>query len=144
MLIGCRSVDQLQTDADRMRADICASRIDISKLQSATSQLRTDLVTLEHNLSRQVNSRMDAMENHVNVRMDAVENHMNVRMDIMESRMKQSDRVRFNSLANTIHAPISPVPVILEDGSLNWPQYFPRTVWRFWCLKKRSRSKQFN
>ncbi|KAJ5587168.1 uncharacterized protein N7459_002933 [Penicillium hispanicum] len=130
-----KSVDQLQTDAERMRADICASRIDISKLQSATNQLRTDLLNLEHKISRQVSS----LESHMNIRMDSMESHMNTRMDTMESRMKQSDRVRFNSLAHTVHAPISPVPVILDDGSLEWPQYFPRTVWRFWCLKKRSR-----
>lgn len=123
-----KSVDQLQTDMEQMRADACATRIDISKLQSATSQLRTDLMTLEHKLSRQLIS---------------LEKHVNMRMDSMEARMKHSDRVRFNSLAHTVHAPISPVPVITDDGSLEWPQYFPRTVWRFWCLKKRSRRKHF-
>jgi hypothetical protein len=55
--------------------------------------------------------------------------------------MKHSERVRFNSLAHTTHAPITPVPYVEEDGSLQWPEYFPRTVWWFWCLKKRSRSK---
>lgn len=132
-----KSVDQLQTDTEQMRADACATRIDISKLQSATSQLRTDLLNLEHKMSRQYNTlttRMDTM----NTRMDS----MSTRMESIESRMRLSDRVRFNSLAHTLHAPISPVPVITDDGSLEWPQYFPRTVWRFWCLKKRSRRKQ--
>ncbi|KAJ5279224.1 hypothetical protein N7478_004596 [Penicillium angulare] len=119
-----KSVDRLQSDSERMTADTCASRIDISKLQTATNQLRTDLMTLEHKLSRQIS---------------AMESHVNGRIDSLESRLKQGDRIRFNSLAQTIHAPINPVPVILDDGTLEWPKYFPRTVWRFWCLKKRSR-----
>jgi hypothetical protein len=92
-------------------------------LQAASSQLRTDLVTLDHKMSRQFH-------------------HLNSRMDSMDSRMRHSDRVRFNSLAHTILAPISPVPVVTDDGALEWPKYFPRTVWKFWCLKKRSRGKQ--
>jgi chromosome segregation ATPase len=122
-----KSVEQLQIDADQMRSDICASRIDISKLQSTANQLRTDLINIEHKLTRQ---------------MHAMETSLHMRMDSMESRMRHSERVRFNSLAHTIHAPINPVPVILDDGSLEWPKYFPRTVWRFWCLKKRSRGKR--
>ncbi|KAJ5246435.1 hypothetical protein N7468_001418 [Penicillium chermesinum] len=119
-----KTLDQLYTDTAQMKSDICASRIDISKLQTATNQLRTDLITLEHKLSHQLNS----MESRVNSRIDSLQSHM-----------RQSDRVRFNSLAQTVHAPITPVPVILDDGSLEYPTYFPRTVWRFWCLKKRSR-----
>ena len=64
---------------------------------------------------------------------------INLRLDSMDSRMRYSDRVRFNSLAHTILAPISPVPVIADDGSSEWPKYFPRTVWKFWCLKNKSR-----
>ncbi|KAJ5194902.1 uncharacterized protein N7498_008340 [Penicillium cinerascens] len=115
-----KSVDQFHADLEQMRTEACATRIDISKLQAASSQLRTDLVTLDHKISRQFH-------------------HLNSRMDSIESRMRHSDRVRFNSLAHTIFAPISPVPVICDDGALEWPKYFPRTVWKFWCLKKRSR-----
>lgn len=122
-----KSVDQLQSDTAQMKSDACATRIDISKLQAVTNQLRTDFMTLSH----QVNS----MENRLNARMDT----MGTRIDSMESRMRHAERVRFNSLAHTVHAPINSVPVVLNDGSLEWPQYFPRTVWRFWCLKKRSR-----
>lgn len=120
-----KTLDQLYTNTEQMKSDICASRIDISKLQTVTNQLRTDLITLEHKISRQflsVNSRIDSLQSH----------------------MRQSDRVRFNSLAQTIHAPITPVPIILDDGTLEYPTYFPRTVWRFWCLKKRSRGEQRN
>lgn len=118
-----KSVDQLQSDTEQMKTDACATRIDISKLQTATNQLRTDLISLSHQF-KSMEARMDR------------------RMDSIESRMRHADRVRFNSLAHTVHAPISPVPVIVDDGSLEWPQYFPRTVWRFWCLKKRSRGEQ--
>lgn len=135
-----KSVDQLQSDTEQMKTDACATRIDISKLQTATNQLRTDFITLSQQF-KSMDKRMDLMNGRMdlmNGRMDS----MHGRMDSIESRMRHADRVRFNSLAHTIHAPISPVPVIVDDGSLEWPQYFPRTVWRFWCLKKRSRGEQ--
>ena len=121
-----KSVDQLQSDTEQIKGDSCASRIEISKLQTASNQLRTDLITLEHKIGRQLN---------------AMESRMNGRIDSIESRMRHGERVRFNSLAQTLHAPINPVPVILDDGTLEWPKWFPRTVWRFWCLKKRSRGE---
>lgn len=128
-----KSVDQLQCDTEQIKGDACASRIEISKLQTVTNQLRTDLITLDHKVSRQLSS----MESRMNDRLDSVGS----RVDSIESRMRHGERVRFNSLAQTIHAPINPVPVILDDGSLEWPKWFPRTVWRFWCLKKRSRGE---
>ncbi|KAL4983829.1 hypothetical protein BDW68DRAFT_28002 [Aspergillus falconensis] len=115
-----KNVDQIQVDLEHMQTDVCACRVEISKLHSTISQLRTDLITLQHETSRHLNSVFE-------------------RFSLIEARMKHSERVRFNSLAHTTHAPITPVPVVEEDGSLRWPDYFPRTVWRFWCLKKRSR-----
>ncbi|KAJ5697847.1 hypothetical protein N7488_011531 [Penicillium malachiteum] len=102
------------------RSDSSAWRIEISKLKTITNDIRTDLVTLEHRISHQITS-------------------LKTGMSAIESRIKHADRVRFNSLAYTLHAPINPIPVILDDGTLEWPKWFPRTVWRFWCLKKRSR-----
>ncbi|PTU23563.1 hypothetical protein P175DRAFT_0411809, partial [Aspergillus ochraceoroseus IBT 24754] len=115
-----KNVDQIQSDVEHLQTDVCGCRVEISKLHSTISQLRTDLITLQHETSRHLNSVFE-------------------RFSLIESRMKHSERVRFNSLAHTTHAPITPVPVVEEDGSLRWPEYFPRTVWRFWCLKKRSR-----
>ena len=128
-----KTTDQLQVDIAAIKSEACATRIDISKLQTASNQLRTDLITLDHKISRQYNA--------LTSRMDSLESQMTSRMSSIESQMKYADRVRFNSLAHTVHAPINPVPVIMDDGTLEWPQYFPRTVWRFWCLKKRSRGK---
>lgn len=130
-----KSVDQLQSDTAQMKSDACATRIDISKLQAVTNQLRTDFLTLSHQFNT-MNTRMDLMHTQMG--------SMGSRMDSMESRMRHAERVRFNSLAHTVHAPINSVPVIVDDGSLEWPQYFPRTVWRFWCLKKRSRGRHAN
>ncbi|KAI9928087.1 hypothetical protein ASPWEDRAFT_26826 [Aspergillus wentii DTO 134E9] len=115
-----KNIDQVQTDLEQLQTDVCGCRIEISKLHSTISQLRTDLITLQHETSRHLNAVFD-------------------RFSLIESRMKHSERVRFNSLAHTTHAPITPVPTIDEDGTMQWPEYFPRTVWRFWCLKKRSR-----
>ncbi|KAL4977198.1 hypothetical protein BDW66DRAFT_40578 [Aspergillus desertorum] len=115
-----KNVDQIQVDLEHMQTDVCGCRVEISKLHSTICQLRTDLITLQHETSRHLNSVFE-------------------RFSLIEARMKHSERVRFNSLAHTTHAPITPVPVVEEDGTLRWPDYFPRTVWRFWCLKKRSR-----
>ncbi|OJJ51113.1 hypothetical protein ASPZODRAFT_127126 [Penicilliopsis zonata CBS 506.65] len=115
-----KNVDQVHEDIEQLSTDVCGCRVEISKLHAAISQLRTDLLTLQHETSRHFNNVFN-------------------RFSLMESRMKHMERVRFNSLAHTVHAPITPVPVVEEDGALQWPEYFPRTVWRFWCLKKRSR-----
>ncbi|KAG2417677.1 hypothetical protein HFD88_008896 [Aspergillus terreus] len=115
-----KNVDQIQADLEHLQTDVFGCRMEISKLHTTISQLRTDLITLQHETSRHLNSVFD-------------------RFTLIESRMKHSERVRFNSLAHTTHAPITPVPYVEEDGSLQWPEYFPRTVWWFWCLKKRSR-----
>ncbi|KAH8425182.1 uncharacterized protein LDX57_002931 [Aspergillus melleus] len=115
-----KNIDQIQSDLKQLQTDVCGCSVEISKLHATISQLRTDLITLQHETTRHLNSVFD-------------------RFSLIESRMKHSERVRFNSLAHTTHAPITPVPVVETDGSLQWPEYFPRTVWRFWCLKKRSR-----
>ncbi|KAL3455118.1 hypothetical protein BJX64DRAFT_79970 [Aspergillus heterothallicus] len=115
-----KNVDQIQAELEHLQTDVCGCRVEVSKLHSTISQLRTDLITLQHETSRHLNKVFE-------------------RFSLIESRMKESERVRFNSLAHTTHAPITPVPVVEEDGTLRWPEYFPRTVWRFWCLKKRSR-----
>ncbi|KAE8356797.1 hypothetical protein BDV28DRAFT_144918 [Aspergillus coremiiformis] len=115
-----KNIDQIQSDIEQVQTDVCGVRVEISKLHATISQLRTDLITLQHETSRHLNSVFD-------------------RFSLIEARMKHSERVRFNSLAHTTHAPITPVPFVEDDGTLQWPEYFPRTVWRFWCLKKRSR-----
>lgn len=121
-----KSVDQLHVDLEKMRTEAfatrmgleqmkteaCATRIDISQLRTDCSQLRADCSQLRTDYSQ-------------------------LRTDSEESK-----RVRFNSLAHTISAPINPIPVVADDGALVYPKYFPRTVWKFWCLKKRSRGKQ--
>ncbi|KAL2813908.1 hypothetical protein BJX63DRAFT_393557 [Aspergillus granulosus] len=115
-----KNIDQIQAELEHIQTDVCGCRVEISKLHSTISQLRTDLITLQHETSRHLSKVFE-------------------RFSLIESRMKESERVRFNSLAHTTHAPITPVPVVEDDGTLRWPEYFPRTVWRFWCLKKRSR-----
>jgi archaellum component FlaC len=113
-------VTQLQNDVQELHTDVCGTRTDLSQIQAIVSQLRIDLMTLQRETSQHFGAVFS-------------------RFSAMESRMKYMDRIRFNSLAHTIHAPITPVPVVEEDGSVKFPDYFPRTVWKFWCLKKRNR-----
>ena len=105
--------DRIDLNVGVLRSDFRVLRSDVEQIRTESRQLRTDLVTLDQKMSHQFHQ--------------------------LKSAMKHSDRVRFNSLAHTIPAPISPVPVIADDGSPEWPKYFPRTVWKFWCLKKKSR-----
>ncbi|KAJ0352303.1 hypothetical protein COL922a_014755 [Colletotrichum nupharicola] len=105
-----KNVDQIQAELEHLQTDVCGCRVEISKLHSTISQLRTDLITLQHETSRHLNKVFE-------------------RFSLIESRMKHSERVRFNSLAHTTHAPITSVPMVEEDGTLRWPEYFPKTVW---------------
>lgn len=130
-----KKLDQVLEDIDALRSSVSGHYVETSRLKASICHLRTEMLTLHHESSRQrksIETRMD--------KLDRIEK-LDARMDNFDARMRLSERVRFNSLANTTHAPISPVPVIDEDGSFRWPGYFPKTVWRFWCLKKRSRSK---
>ena len=113
-------VSQLQNDVQELHTDVCGTRTDLSQIQAIVSQLRIDLMTLQRETTRHFGEVF-------------------TRFSAMEARMKHMDRIRFNSLAHTIHAPITPVPFVEEDGSIRFPDYFPRTVWKFWCLKKRNR-----
>jgi len=115
-----KNVKQVQSDLDRLQTGVCGCSVEISKLQTVVSQMRIDLMNLGHETSRRLNVVIN-------------------RFSVMEAQMKQMEKVRFNSLAHTIHAPITRVPIVDDDGSLRYPEYFPTTVWRFWCLKKRSR-----
>ncbi|PGH18440.1 hypothetical protein AJ79_00510 [Helicocarpus griseus UAMH5409] len=113
-------VEQLQNDVQKLHAEVCATRTDLCQLEAIVSQLRIDVMTLQRETSQNFGAVFS-------------------RFSAMESRMKHMERTRFNSLAQTAHAPITPVPFVEEDGSMRWPEYFPRTVWKFWCLKKRNR-----
>ncbi|EGD85509.1 hypothetical protein H112_06415 [Trichophyton rubrum D6] len=114
-------LDQLHLDVQRMHSELCLTRTDLSQEQSIVSQLRLDVLTLQREARQQFGDMIS-------------------RFDVLDSRMKHMDRIRFNSLAITAHAPITPVPVIDVDGSIRFPSYFPRTVWNFWCLKKMNRA----
>ncbi|KAK2736112.1 hypothetical protein FQN55_001852 [Onygenales sp. PD_40] len=113
-------VNQLQLDVQKLHTDVCATRTDISQIQAIVSQLRIDMMTFQRETSQNFGAVIS-------------------RVSAVESRMKHMESVRFNSLAQTAHAPITRVPFLEDDGSIRWPEYFPRTVWKFWCLKKRNR-----
>ncbi|KAJ5746246.1 hypothetical protein N7520_011428 [Penicillium odoratum] len=133
-------VDRLQKDVDRIRSDTAL----ISDLQITTNQLSRRIEYLEsrsHTLETRFDSmdtRFDDLESRMNSKFDSVNSRIDSLESRMDSRFDSMERIRFNSLALTIHANINPVPIFV-DGSLKYPHYFPRTVWRFWCLKKPSR-----
>lgn len=120
------NVTLLQTDVKRIDGNVSLLQTDVRELKSSFSKLQSDFGLLRSDTA--------FLNNNVN--------RLQKNLLQMESRMAQMERVRFNSLANTIHAPLNPVPKIDENGTLRYPSYFPRSVWRFWCLKKRSRGEQ--
>jgi chromosome segregation ATPase len=105
-------VDRRNREDDHIRREMETQRATSHRLDLNVVALRSDVA--------QINSRLDSV---------------NLRLDSMASHMRLSDRVRFNTLAHTISAPISSVPVITDNGVLEWPKYFPRTVWKFWCSR---------
>lgn len=126
------SVSSLNGDTVFLRNDVARLQKNLQQLQVDTAFLRNDVTRLQKNV-QQIQLELVALKSEVG----------GCRTEIkqLHTAVNQSERVRFNSLATTIHAPINAVPKIVEDGTLQYPDYFPRTVWRFWCLKKRSRGE---
>ncbi|KAJ6116209.1 hypothetical protein N7523_005890 [Penicillium sp. IBT 18751x] len=130
-------VDCRNSENEHIRREFETLRATSDRLDLNVAQINSRLDLIDSRFDS-MDSRLDTMDSRFDS-MDSRFDSMDSRFDSMDSRMRYSDRVRFNSLAHTILAPISPVPVIANDGSSKWPEYFPRTVWKFWCLKKKSR-----
>jgi len=120
------AIFQLKSSVGQASSEILFLRSDVDRLQKSVDQLHVDLEQMK---TEACATRIDISQ----LRTD----YSRLRTD-----SEQSKRVSFNSLAHTISAPINPIPVIADDGALEYPKYFPRTVWKFWCLKKRSRGEQ--
>lgn len=133
------SVSSLNGDTAFLRNDVARLQKNVQQLQVDTAFLRNDVTRLQKNV-QQIQVELEALKSEVcGCRTEINQLHMTVKQ--LHTAVNQSERVRFNSLATTVHAPINAVPKIDQDGTLRYPDYFPRTVWRFWCLKKRSRSE---
>ncbi|KAF3400576.1 hypothetical protein DPV78_005829 [Talaromyces pinophilus] len=131
------SVSSLNGDTAFLRNDVARLQKNVQQLQVDTAFLRNDVTRLQKNV-QQIQVELEALRSEVGgCRTEIKQLHTTVQQ--LHTAVNQSERVRFNSLATTVHAPINAVPKIDQDGTLRYPEYFPRTVWRFWCLKKRSR-----
>lgn len=134
------SVSCLNGDTAFLRNDVARLQKNVQQLQVDTAFLRNDVTRLQKNV-QQIQVELEALKTEVGgCRTEIKQLHTTVQQ--LHTAVNQSERVRFNSLATTVHAPINAVPKINEDGTLRYPEYFPRTVWRFWCLKKRNRGEQ--
>ncbi|KAM5477040.1 hypothetical protein MauCBS54593_000311 [Microsporum audouinii] len=138
----------LKTDLSCLGAEIFQLRTSVNHisskdgfLHSDITQIRTHLDQLQHDVQRMhsdvCSARIDVSGVQASVSQLKID-LMTMQRDTRQ-QFKHMDRIRFNSLAITAHAPITPVPVISDDGSIKFPGYFPRTVWNFWCLKKMNR-----
>lgn len=131
------SVSSLNGDTAFLRNDVTRLQKNLQQLQVDTAFLRNDVTRLQKNV-QQIQIELEALKTEMGgCRTEIKQLHTTVQQ--LHTAVNQSERVRFNSLATTVHAPINAVPKIDDNGSLRYPEYFPRTVWRFWCLKKRSR-----
>ena len=124
-------------------SDLSLSHLDDRvRLLQSTVLTKEDYVDRRNRENEHIRRELDthrATSDRIEHNVAALRSDVDQKFHQLKSRMEHSDRVRFNSLAHTAHAPISPVPVIADAGSPEWPKYFPRTVWKFWCLKNRSR-----
>lgn len=137
-------VDFRNREDAHIRREFQAQRYISERIDSNVLSLQRDVGLLKSNVDKRFATMEERFDN-VDKRFATMEerfDNMDKRFASMEVRTKHMERVRFNSLANTVRAPITPVPKIQVDGSLSWPQYFPRTVWRFWCLKKQKGIKR--
>ena len=125
-------VDRLQARVDQLQADLSILKADVSELKMDVSELKTDVYILKGDVSM-LKEDVSILKKDVSM--------LKTDVSSLKEHMKLSERARFNSLMHHLHSPITVVPAVDDDGSVRWPKYFPRTVWRFWCLKKRSRSE---
>ncbi|EEP75487.1 predicted protein [Uncinocarpus reesii 1704] len=132
------------------------TKTDVGQMKSELSQMRAEMLQLSTHVDRlgpnDPSNNLNRLQSDVNqLHLDVHQLYTTIlatRTDLGEiqaavghikTKMSHTERVRFNSLAHTVHAPITPVPVVENDGSVRWPEYFPRTIWKFWCLKRRNR-----
>ncbi|EED13021.1 conserved hypothetical protein [Talaromyces stipitatus ATCC 10500] len=137
-------LNQIRNSVSSLNGDTAFLRNDVARLQKNVQQLQVDTAFLRNDVTRlqksvlQIQVELEALKSEVcGCRTEIKQLHTTVQQ--LHTAVNQSERVRFNSLATTVHAPINAVPKIDQDGTLRYPNWFPRTVWRFWCLKKRSR-----
>ena len=136
-------VSELKTDASVLKADASDLKTDVSESKTDVSELKTDVYILKADVSdlKTDTRKLAAITGQLRMDVLTLQSETRSRLHHLEARMEASERARFNSLACDMHSMITVVPTVDDDGSLRWPGYFPRTVWRFWCLKKRSRSE---
>ena len=125
----------LKGKVSQIEDDVSVLREDVSDLKQNVTVLRTDVSGVKDDVSDIKQNVSELKQGFAVLKRDFSG------LKRLESRFDISDRIRFNSLACGIHAPISIVPRFDENGIAHYPKYFPSTVWRFWCLKKPKRSK---
>ncbi|TPX26793.1 hypothetical protein DIZ76_012255 [Coccidioides immitis] len=138
------AVGKTKTDVNQIRIDASHLRTEILQLRTHVDELGSNDALLHSNVSRVQNAvnqlQLDVQRLHTNVCTTGADVcQVQAIVSQLRTRMNHTERVRFNSLAHTVHAPITPVPFVEEDGTVRWPEFFPRTVWKFWCLKRRNR-----
>jgi archaellum component FlaC len=124
-----------------LRKDVDRIEKVVEQLQVETKLLRVDVGECRNDITH-LSQKMDSRFDKVNTRFNKLEMRLggvSIRVESMDFRMKQSEKVRFNSLALQANSPISAVPKIDDDGKVCYPEWFPKTVIRFWGLRKPSR-----
>lgn len=117
-----RQFENHRAVSDRIDMNVVSLRSDVTALRSDMTTLRADVDRIDSNVA-------------------ALRFDMDKRIGKLEIRLDSRELKHFNYFARAAHAQIRPVPVSAGDGSVVFPKWFPRTIWKFWCLKKRSRRK---
>ncbi|KAJ5636345.1 uncharacterized protein N7484_009658 [Penicillium longicatenatum] len=136
------NVIALRTDVDQIRSSILHLKTTVGQVSMETTYTRSDVDRLQKSVdqlqSDTAQIRSDSCAARIDIgKLQTATNQLRSEFSNL-SRMFKSFDTRMD-VVESLHANIKPVPVVLPDGSLELPEYFPRTIWRFWCLKKRSR-----
>ncbi|KAJ5620339.1 hypothetical protein N7510_004323 [Penicillium lagena] len=139
-----RDVNHLKTDVNHLKTESNHIKRDVNHLKTESNQIQSDvnyLKTESNHIKTDVNHLQSDVQ-HLKTSVFQLErkvDHLQTDIGEIKNRLRYEGRKHWNSISNTATANIAIIPYISEDGVVEWPNWFPKTVWRFWRLKQPSR-----
>ncbi|CAL5870876.1 uncharacterized protein PFLUO_LOCUS5117 [Penicillium psychrofluorescens] len=127
----------VKTDSNQIKRDVSYLKTDVNHLKTESNLIKTDISYLKtdvHHLQSDVHHLKSSV-----FQLERQVDHLQADVGEIKNRLRYEARKHWNSISNTATANIAIIPCIREDGIVEWPSWFPKTVWRFWRLKQPSR-----
>ncbi|KAJ5832440.1 hypothetical protein N7474_000751 [Penicillium riverlandense] len=137
-------VNHLKTESNHIKRDVNHLKTDVNHLKTESNQIQSDINYLktESNYIKTDVNHLQSDVQHLKTSVFQLErkvDHLQTDIGEIKNRLRYEGRKHWNSISNTATANIAIIPYISEDGVVEWPNWFPKTVWRFWRLKQPSR-----